>query len=95
VRVADSNLVPIFTSKYGVCDRDTFNNTQCNGPTSQGAYLNQTAGPIIRAAVENAESCSMERCHGHGRCVDLPTGDEHCDCDPGYLERTNCVQKQR
>ncbi len=58
----------------------------------QGAYLNSTAGSIMHAAIEDAESCAASRCHGHGRCVSLPT--LHCDCDPGYLERSDCGQKR-
>jgi hyaluronoglucosaminidase len=68
---------------------DTFNNSQCNGPTSLGAYLNTTAGPIIHSAIEVAETCAADHCHEHGRCVNLPT--KHCDCDPGFLERTDCA----
>ena len=58
----------------------------------QGAYLNSTAGSIMHAAIEDAASCAASRCHGHGRCVSLPT--LHCDCDPGYLERSDCGQKR-
>ena len=58
----------------------------------QGAYLNSTAGAIMHAAIEDAASCAASRCHGHGRCVSLPT--LHCDCDPGYLERSDCGQKR-
>ena len=70
---------------------DTFNNSQCNGPKSLGAYLNSTVGSIMHSAIEDAGKCAAERCHGHGRCVTLPT--KHCDCDPGFLERTDCGPK--
>lgn len=53
-------------------DRDTYNNTQCNGPKSLGAYLNITAGSIMHSAIEDAKTCGTNRCHGHGRCVSLP-----------------------
>ena len=54
---------------------DTFNNTQCNGPTSLGAYVNSTAGAIMRQVVVEAEECAAVggRCRGKGRCASLPT----------------------
>jgi hypothetical protein len=67
---------------------DTFNNSQCNGPKSLGAYLNSTAGSKIHSAIEDAAKCAADRCHGHGRCVSLPT--KHCDCNLGFLERIDC-----
>lgn len=33
---------------------DTFNASQCNGPTSLGAFINSTAGAVLGAAVEAA-----------------------------------------
>ena len=51
---------------------DTYNNSQCNGPASLGAFINATAGPIIRTAVDDAATCSRKRCNGQGRCVSLP-----------------------
>ena len=47
---------------------DTANVTLCgSGPDSKSAYVNNSLGPVVLRAADEADSCAASRCSGHGR----------------------------
>jgi hypothetical protein len=66
------------------------NHTLCgHGVSSLSAWVNNTMGPAVLQASEDADQCAATRCTGHGSCwggakaAASGTGIQ-CDCDVGW-----------